>query len=165
MCNASLIFVVLSFVSLIFVTLLSFVSLSVLCLVSMCLCSVGPTLRLCIFIKRSVKSSKQVQTTGSACATVTADALVNSKSSTADHEPTPCAVCEQNIMDGKDQALYCEGVCKQWFHRLLRRHPVFMVRKIQYHDFSVPVLLLLSPEPRRLHNQVNRVRVLLKVRD
>ena len=67
--------------------------------------------------KRSVKSSKQVQTTGSACATVTADALVNSKSSTADHEPTPCAVCEQNIMDGKDQALYCEGVCKQWFHR------------------------------------------------
>ena len=28
-----------------------------------------------------------------------------------------CAVCEQNIVDGKDQALFCEGLCKGWYHR------------------------------------------------
>ena len=28
-----------------------------------------------------------------------------------------CAVCEQTIVEGKEQALYCEGTCKQWFHR------------------------------------------------
>ena len=30
---------------------------------------------------------------------------------------TKCAVCDQNIVDGKDQALFCEGLCKGWFHR------------------------------------------------
>ena len=29
----------------------------------------------------------------------------------------PCAVCEQDILDGKDQALFCEGLCQRWFHR------------------------------------------------
>ena len=28
-----------------------------------------------------------------------------------------CAVCEQTIVEGKEQALYCKGTCKQWFHR------------------------------------------------
>ena len=28
-----------------------------------------------------------------------------------------CAVCEQDIVDGKDQALFCEGLCQGWFHR------------------------------------------------
>ena len=28
-----------------------------------------------------------------------------------------CSVCIQNIVDGKDQALFCEGHCKRWFHR------------------------------------------------
>ena len=27
-----------------------------------------------------------------------------------------CAVCEQTIVDGKDQALFCDGVCKGWYH-------------------------------------------------
>ena len=26
-------------------------------------------------------------------------------------------MCEQNIVDGKDQALFCEGVCQRWLHR------------------------------------------------
>ena len=30
---------------------------------------------------------------------------------------TKCAVCDQKIVDGKDQALCCEGLCKGWFHR------------------------------------------------
>lgn len=30
---------------------------------------------------------------------------------------TKCAVCDQCIVDGKDQALLCEGRCKGWFHR------------------------------------------------
>ena len=28
-----------------------------------------------------------------------------------------CAVYDQNIVDGKDQALFCEGNCERWFHR------------------------------------------------
>ena len=28
-----------------------------------------------------------------------------------------CGICEQLIIDGKEQALFCEGVCKQWIHR------------------------------------------------
>ena len=28
-----------------------------------------------------------------------------------------CAVYEQTIVEAKEKALYCEGTCKQWFHR------------------------------------------------
>ena len=28
-----------------------------------------------------------------------------------------CAICCQRIVDGKDDALFCEGSCKQWCHR------------------------------------------------
>lgn len=28
-----------------------------------------------------------------------------------------CAVCDQGIVDSKDQALFCEGSCQGWFHR------------------------------------------------
>ena len=28
-----------------------------------------------------------------------------------------CALCNQGIVDGKDQALFCEGSCQGWFHR------------------------------------------------
>ena len=31
--------------------------------------------------------------------------------------PITCAVCEQKIVDGKDQAIFCEGVCQRWLHR------------------------------------------------
>ena len=30
---------------------------------------------------------------------------------------TKCAICNQDIVDGKDQALLCKGTCKSWFHR------------------------------------------------
>ena len=30
---------------------------------------------------------------------------------------TKCAICNQDIVDGKDQALLCEGTCKSWLHR------------------------------------------------
>ena len=32
-------------------------------------------------------------------------------------QPVKCAVCDQNIVDGKDQALFCEENCQRWFHR------------------------------------------------
>ena len=25
-----------------------------------------------------------------------------------------CAVCEQIVVEGKDEALYCEGICQRW---------------------------------------------------
>lgn len=28
-----------------------------------------------------------------------------------------CAVCDQKVVEGKDQALLCEGLCNGWFHR------------------------------------------------
>ena len=28
-----------------------------------------------------------------------------------------CAVCSQNIIEGKEDALFCEGSCNQWCHR------------------------------------------------
>ena len=28
-----------------------------------------------------------------------------------------CAVCEQRVIEGKDQALFCEGLCNGWYHR------------------------------------------------
>ena len=34
-----------------------------------------------------------------------------------DTECAACGICEQPIVDGKDQAVYCEGACKQWLHR------------------------------------------------
>ena len=32
-------------------------------------------------------------------------------------KPVKCAVCDQNVVDGKDQALFCDGNCQRWFHR------------------------------------------------
>ena len=29
----------------------------------------------------------------------------------------PCAVCRLPIVDGKDEAILCEGTCQQWYHR------------------------------------------------
>ena len=28
-----------------------------------------------------------------------------------------CAVCDAKIVDGKDEAVFCEGLCQQWIHR------------------------------------------------
>ena len=28
-----------------------------------------------------------------------------------------CAVCEQIVVEGKDEALYCEGICQRWLHK------------------------------------------------
>ena len=35
-----------------------------------------------------------------------------------------CGICEQLIIDGKDQALFCEGTCKQWIHRFCTGVPL-----------------------------------------
>ena len=32
-------------------------------------------------------------------------------------ESSMCGICKQPIKDGKDQAIFCEGACKQWSHR------------------------------------------------
>ena len=35
-----------------------------------------------------------------------------------------CGICEQPIINGKDQALFCEGTCKQWIHRFCAGVPL-----------------------------------------
>ena len=32
-------------------------------------------------------------------------------------EEVKCAICEQKVIEGEEQALFCEGVCNQWVHR------------------------------------------------
>ena len=47
-------------------------------------------------------------------ATATATATTSSVKETA---AANCAVCGRKIVDGKEDALFCEGSCKQWCHR------------------------------------------------
>ena len=39
------------------------------------------------------------------------------KYSMACRKKIPCAVCRLPIVDGKDEAILCEGRCQQWYHR------------------------------------------------
>ena len=32
-----------------------------------------------------------------------------------------CAVCLEEVVDGRDEAIFCEGQCKMWFHRWCAR--------------------------------------------
>ena len=86
---------------------------------------------------RASGASSKVKTTASATAPSSGSA--SSASSTSSSSPTPaaspatsiavaaagkttakaelCAICCQRIVDGKDDALFCEGSCKQWCHR------------------------------------------------
>ena len=61
--------------------------------------------------KRTALKSKVGQKRGGsdAAAGVTTDGASNTSAI--------CAVCEHLIVDVKNQALYCEGVCQQWIHR------------------------------------------------
>ena len=58
----------------------------------------------------SASASKSAPSKTSACAGIVEEGSI-------DRCPVKCAVCEQNVVEGKDQALYCEGLCKRWFHR------------------------------------------------
>ena len=44
------------------------------------------------------------------------DSRSSAKDSVGKHSEI-CAVCEPTIIDGKNQALYCEDRCRSWFHR------------------------------------------------
>ena len=35
----------------------------------------------------------------------------------ANQSPVACVVCDKDIIDGKDGAVLCEGLCDGWFHR------------------------------------------------
>ena len=59
---------------------------------------------------KKAKSAKSASASASASATSSAGAGGGPST-------TKCAVCDQNVIDGKDQALFCEGFCKGWFHR------------------------------------------------
>ena len=67
--------------------------------------------------KKSVptKLGQRRKTTATAAALCEDDALGVSVTDVTSPAKT-CAVCEQAIVDGEDQALFCEGACKQWFH-------------------------------------------------
>ena len=45
------------------------------------------------------------------------DAKTQSANGDVVEEPVKCAVCEQIIIEGDEQALFCEGACQQWVHR------------------------------------------------
>ena len=76
--------------------------------------------------KQGKTASKQVPTSSSKAVGSAKSASLSrsaaSKSSagaidSVDRCQATCAVCAQNVVDGKDQALYCEGLCSSWIHR------------------------------------------------
>ena len=46
-------------------------------------------------------------------------------------QPVTCGVCKNKIVDGKDEALYCEGRCQSWMHRYCTG-----VSKIQFEELG-----------------------------
>lgn len=78
-------------------------------------------------LKQGKTASKQVPTPSSKTIEYANSAPVlksaTSKSSAGatvlvrDRCPVTCGVGAQNVVDGKDQALYCEGLCISWIHR------------------------------------------------
>ena len=39
------------------------------------------------------------------------------------HVKTSCGVCLQRIVNGKEEAIFCEGKCQQWYHRVCASVP------------------------------------------
>ena len=72
-----------------------------------------PTGRI-VSAKSASKGSRSAGIESSASAGANANVVCPA---TVDQCPVKCAVCEQNVDDGKHQALFCEGVCKCWHHR------------------------------------------------
>ena len=69
---------------------------------------------------RKAKQSKSALNKGPSTKANTA-AASSGKATSESSDPRAtenlCAVCEQKIVEGKDQALFCEGLCQRWFHR------------------------------------------------
>ena len=36
------------------------------------------------------------------------------------HVKTSCGVCLQRIVNGKEEAIFCEGKCQEWYHKSMR---------------------------------------------
>lgn len=62
---------------------------------------------------RSADKTVTETASGRATTKVSAKVPVKTKKVTSAN----CAVCGQKIVDGKQDALFCEGSCKQWCHR------------------------------------------------
>ena len=46
----------------------------------------------------------------------------------------PCGVCQGSIVDGKDEALLCEGECGLWFHRGCASVPPTLYKSLSNSD-------------------------------
>ena len=56
-----------------------------------------------------------LKTTGNAIMLASSESAAGEDEVSVDIEK--CSACEQKIVDGKEQALFCEGICKQWVQR------------------------------------------------
>ena len=68
--------------------------------------------------------------------TTTASADATAATDITATDVATCSVCSQNIVDGEEDALFCEGTCKQWVHRYCAGVPL-----IQFQSLSA------SPSP------------------
>ena len=66
---------------------------------------------------RYVVSAKSPSKASAAIIAPSASAGANDHPATVDRCQMKCAVCEQTVVGGKDQALLCEGVYRCWHHR------------------------------------------------
>ena len=88
--------------------------------------------------KGATATANATTTTASATAraTTAADADATAATDITATDVATCSVCSQNIVDGEEDALFCEGTCKQWVHRYCAGVPL-----IQFQSLSA------SPSP------------------
>ena len=68
--------------------------------------------------KKSSATTAATGTTSTATGTTATPKATNSSTKkSARRGRVPCGVCQSPIVDGKDEALLCEGECGYWLHR------------------------------------------------
>ena len=85
-------------------------------------------------------------TTASATAraTTAADADATAATDITATDVATCSVCSQNIVDGEEDALFCEGTGKQWVHRYCAGVPTHTVSVAVSIAKPVPLFILPS---------------------
>ena len=84
--------------------------------------------------KGATAAATATTTTASATPRATTDATAATDYTATD--VATCSVCSQNIVNGEEDALFCEGTCTQWVHRYCAGVPL-----IQFQSLSA------SPSP------------------
>ena len=96
-------------------------------------------------LKKTVLKKKVGPRKGDSDSTADDSESSETSSQSARNSSATCGVCDQTIVDGKEQALFCDGVCKQWFHRYCAGVPLSWFKTLSTSSsYPFSVLLMLS---------------------